>query len=104
VQALYDMGLRPDTAFGCAFRFLFAPNDAVKEAFSTEFERLENPHDDVLKIGVNIRLGDWVFGSEIDKSITNLSFLQGTFNCAHAIEASRKAAGTTKVSITTDVE
>jgi hypothetical protein len=102
VQVLYDMGLRPDTAFGCAFRFLFAPNDAVKEAFGSEFGRLQDTHNDVLKIGVNIRLGDWVFGttsSEKDKSINDLSFLQGIFDCAHAIEASRKVAGTTKVSL-----
>jgi hypothetical protein len=98
LQALYDMGLRPETAFGCAFRFLFSPNDAVKEAFGTEFERLEDSHNDVLKIGVNIRLGDWVFDSKMDRSIANLSFLQGTFDCAHAIEAVRKMASTTKVS------
>jgi hypothetical protein len=98
VQALYDMGLRPDTAFGCAFRFLFAPNDAVNEAFGHEFERLQDAHDDVLRIGVNIRLGDWVFDSGMDKTIDNLSFLQGIFDCAHAVEASRKVAGTTKVS------
>lgn len=28
-RALAEMGLRPETAFGCAFRFLFKPNAAV---------------------------------------------------------------------------
>jgi hypothetical protein len=28
-RALGEMGLRPETAFGCAFRFLFQPNSAV---------------------------------------------------------------------------
>lgn len=28
-RALAHMGLRPETAFGCAFRFLFEPNSAV---------------------------------------------------------------------------
>ncbi len=28
-RALREMGLRPETAFGCAFRFLFQPNAAV---------------------------------------------------------------------------
>ena len=29
-RALASMGLRPETAFGCAFRFLFEPNAFVK--------------------------------------------------------------------------
>ena len=28
-RRLRSLGLRPETAFGCAFRFLFAPNAAV---------------------------------------------------------------------------
>jgi hypothetical protein len=101
LQALFKMGLRPDTAFACAYKFLFAPNDAVRAAFSTEFDRLSTAaDDDVLKIGINVRLGDWTFDPAIDTQIvSNLRVMEGAFECAEAIAAAKKPLNDTKVRI-----
>jgi hypothetical protein len=58
-QRLLDMGLRPDTAFGCAARFLFEPQPAVRELFAEEIDRLSDPA--ALKIGIQIRTNDDAF-------------------------------------------
>eukprot|EP00953_Heterococcus_sp_UTEX-ZZ885_P001997 1589-Heterococcus_DN1.PRE.4 len=96
---LSQMGLRPDTAFACAFNFLFAPNDAVKAAYQYESGRLStSTNDDALSIGINFRLGDWAFDAAKDKEIVrNLDAMQGVFDCADAIAASRRASNATKV-------
>jgi hypothetical protein len=101
LQALFKMGLRPETAFACAYNFLFAPNDAVKAAFRTEFDRLgTTADDDVLKIGINFRLGDWTFDPAIDKQIVkNLRVMEGAIECAEAIAAAKKRSKDTKVSV-----
>jgi hypothetical protein len=38
VAQLYDLGLRPETAFGCAMNFLVEPLPEVKQMFKSEFE------------------------------------------------------------------
>ncbi len=52
------MGLRPETAFGCAFRFLFAPNGLVQKSEAMALARKFSPpqmDDDVLRIGIQVR-------------------------------------------------
>ena len=87
-SALYDMGLRPDTAFACGFRYLFEPNAAVKSEFGPSMNALMKPPT-ALRIGIKVRAGDDVFlGKEFD-----LSFIQGYITCAEEIEKSRKQIG-----------
>ena len=50
---LYGMGLRPETAFGCALNFLFRPHAAIRQPFERELAMLERP--DTLTIGMQIR-------------------------------------------------
>ncbi len=47
-RALFEMGLRPETAFACAFRFLFAPNAKTRNetGWLLAKERLVLPDDD----------------------------------------------------------
>ena len=87
-SALYDMGLRPDTAFACGFQFLFEPNAAVKDRFRPVMDALVKPPT-MLKIGIKIRAGDDVFlGKEF-----NVSLIRRYIACAEEIERSRKQTG-----------
>jgi hypothetical protein len=81
---LFRMGLRPETATKCAFNFLFSPTDSVRTAMSREISILQSI--DVLKISVNIRVGDSVFDPNNDAS-TTLSPFEHYFNCASTIES-----------------
>lgn len=59
-QQLADMGLRPETAFGCAFRFLFEPNNVVEKSAAMEMARKFSPPQmggDVLRIGLQVGVG-----------------------------------------------
>ncbi|EWM20207.1 hypothetical protein Naga_100946g3 [Nannochloropsis gaditana] len=77
-RQLYDVGLRPETAFACGFRFLFAPNEVTRDETGWQLaeEHLIPLHysDDeetekeamlearnTLRIGIQIRVGDFVF-------------------------------------------
>jgi hypothetical protein len=54
------MGLRPETAFGCAFRFLFEPNNVVEKSAAMEMARKFSPPQmggDVLRIGIQVGVG-----------------------------------------------
>ena len=87
-SALYDMGLRPDTAFACGFQYLFKPNAAVKSKFGPVMDALMKPST-ALRIGIKVRAGDEVFlGKEFD-----LSLIKEYLNCAEEIERSRKQIG-----------
>ncbi|KAG5189463.1 hypothetical protein JKP88DRAFT_301886 [Tribonema minus] len=98
-EQLYMMGLRPDTAFACAFHFLFRPNSAVEEAVKQEVERLSSTDDTVLKIAVQIRMGDSVFDPERDqkRAENTLKASEGFVECAKQIAASRRSPKTSKV-------
>ena len=48
-----QMGLRPDTAFGCVTDFLLAPSPAVRTKFAAEFQALSDAA--ALKIGIQAR-------------------------------------------------
>lgn len=60
------MGLRPETAFGCAFRFLFEPNNVVQKSPAMEMARKFSPpqmEGDVLRIGIQVCVwcgGSWI--------------------------------------------
>jgi len=52
---LYSMGLRPETAYGCALEYLFTPSLSVKEHFRDEIITMTGSS---MKIGIQVRLGD----------------------------------------------
>ena len=80
---LFRMGLRPETAVRCAFDFLFSPTDQLKKAMSREFSILKS--DEILKISINIRVGDAVFDPEADSHTTLVPY-EAYFDCASKIE------------------
>ena len=87
-SSLYDMGLHPDTAFACAFEYLFEPNAAVKSEFRQSMDALMKPSK-ALKIGIKVRAGDDVFlGKEFNESL-----VREYVACAEEIERSRKQVG-----------
>lgn len=88
-QQLYRMGLRPETAFGCAVDFLFAPAVAVRKYFVKEFELMSSSF---FKIGIQIRLGDGYLagGADTKYAEASLSDVRHFFDCAQFLEDSFK--------------
>jgi len=112
-QQLYEMGIRPDTAFGCAFEYLFKPKpeviDIVKDAYeemkikrdyylghNTQYSSENNylPVNDELeplRIGLQLRLGDNTFsetGSFIcAENVLLFNQIKQFFDCAEELEA-----------------
>lgn len=58
-RRLAGLGLRPDTAFGCAYTFLFAPRPEALALLAPAAARLREPG--ALRIGLQIRTGDDAF-------------------------------------------
>ncbi|GBF99983.1 hypothetical protein Rsub_13115 [Raphidocelis subcapitata] len=56
---LHAMGLRPDTAFGCAYTFLFSPRPDALALLAPAAARLRAPG--ALRVGIQIRTGDDAF-------------------------------------------
>ena len=87
-KRLLAMGLRPDTAVGCALNFLFEPNAAVKAVFEREFTSLSQPQ--VLRIGIQIRTSSYSDAAFFDKEKAaeqlHMSFWDAWFECAQQIE------------------
>lgn len=50
---LFEWGLRPETAVGCALNYLFKPRPEVLELVHENFKALRNP--DALKIGIQVQ-------------------------------------------------
>jgi hypothetical protein len=89
-KQLLDFGLRPDTAFGCIVEFLFRPNTAVLNMTAPLLSMLRQP--EILKIGVQIRVGDYVFQSKNRRGQRNCPLLterkiQEFFVCCKELEA-----------------
>lgn len=89
-RRLYQMGLRPDTAFGCAFNYLFEPHAEVLKPYAAILREVSNPH--ILKIGVHIRLGDEVFGNDT-LSEHLIAKADPFLDCAQQIESSLAVHG-----------
>lgn len=87
-EALYDMGLRPDTAFACAHHFLFEPNAAVKHQFMPIMKALQ-VFPSALKIGIKVRVSDEAFAGQD----VGLDLMDAHVACAKDVEASRKQDG-----------
>ncbi len=93
-KRLLAMGLRPDTAVGCALNFLFEPNAAVKAVFEREFTSLSSPQ--LLRIGIQIRTSSYSDAAFFDKEKAaeqlHMSFWDAWFECAQQIEGDNVVA------------
>ena len=80
-RTLYEVGLRPETAFGCALDYLFAPSISVQTYFSHEFRIMSS---NLLKVGVQARLGDSYLRGGVHGSYAaaSLSSVKHFFDCA----------------------
>ena len=89
-QQLRNMGLSPETAFGCAVDFLFAPVPKILNMIRPSVEYLKN----YLTIGIHVRTGDHTFHTA---DIAKVKDAKRFFMCAHRIEtdiiAESKAKG-----------
>ena len=89
-KRLLDMGLTPYTAFGCMVNYMMQPKKEIFLPVFDQFERMSNLEDKILKISLQIRAGDHVWGNnanvnaEEGKSL--LSSLDRYFACAQQIE------------------
>lgn len=83
---LYKMGLRPETAYGCALEYLFTPSLAVKEHFHDEIITMTG---DSMKIGIQVRLGDsYLKGGQKQKHAeASMEAVQHFFECAEQLQA-----------------
>jgi hypothetical protein len=58
-ELMQKMGLSfPSNAFSCAFSFLFRPNLAMRKIYGDLWRRLSESDDEIIKIGIRIRVGD----------------------------------------------
>lgn len=89
---LFRMGLRPETAYGCMFNFLFDILPTVRDMFAREISIMEDSSS--IKIGIQIRTGDETLNhqrlSVEDPSEAEAVVVLGKhaeiFRCADAIE------------------
>lgn len=95
-QQLFKMGLRPETAYGCMYAFLFEILPGAREMLAREIAAMENPNH--IKIGIQIRTGDdTMINQVLDDPSSNeaeiaLSPHAASFQCAEAVEAQVLAA------------
>lgn len=85
-KQLFRYGLSPETAHGCALRYLFTPNAHMLERFKAQFEYMNDP--DILVIGIHARFGDEATfeakeGLDISNQTTGIDYI---FKCAQDIE------------------
>lgn len=82
-------GLRPETAFGCAYHYLFRPTPQVLRIVHTYDNTLTRcaPNPKTIVIGIQVRLGDQSFGKEgnCDSSIDSANAVP-YFACASMLE------------------
>ncbi|KAK9919098.1 hypothetical protein WJX75_009394 [Coccomyxa subellipsoidea] len=93
-QQLFEWGLRPETAVGCALNYLFKPRPEVLELVHENFKALRNP--DALKIGIQVRMGDaWLQNKPYgvcDREIDH-DDLGRWFRCASKVEEEYRVEG-----------
>ena len=96
-RQLHTLGVRPETAFSCAYWFLFSPNEAVRRRFAKVETALA--HSNSINIGIQIRafyhtasdnftlVDDRVLACEsIEEAHSKLAAYSDYFTCAELIE------------------
>ena len=80
---LRNMGLTPETAFGCAMNYLFEPIPEVMESIEPEIALLRA--SGTLSIGLHVRMGDHVLHGD-DRNALDIGKYNNFFDCAQQIE------------------
>ena len=88
---LTKIGLTPYTAFGCMTNYLIQPRPEIFLPVAKQFEFMSRNQSDVLKISIQVRVGDWAWADK-DHQTTTKNF-KYFFRCARAIEAWAMAKG-----------
>lgn len=89
-KRLVDTGLTPYSAFGCLVNYMMQPKKEIFLPIYDQFQAMSNPDPSILKISLQIRTGDHVWGSNAGgnegegKSL--LQSLDRFFSCAQQIE------------------
>jgi hypothetical protein len=91
VQRLQDMKLNPYTAFGCLLNYLVQPKPQIFLPMYDQFVQMTEPNPAVLKISIQVRAGDSVWGSNTGphNAAEGEAVLNGVsrfFSCAEQIE------------------
>ena len=87
-RELYSMGLTPQNAFRCIFKYLFQPLPEILE-LSRAQERIMSRH---LTVGIQIRTGDGAFNESSD-AVSDFGLLERYkhfFDCALEVENNNK--------------
>eukprot|EP01035_Chromulina_nebulosa_P025064 gene25064-32683_t len=85
VARLTSMGLTSYTAFGCLLNYLVQPKPEVFLPVQDLYEKMTNSNPRVLKITIQIRVGDSSLSSPDSKA--NVDHYSAFFSCAEQIEA-----------------
>lgn len=80
-----EMHLDIHNSFGCVINYLFKPKMEIFDPMKEQYEIMTNPDPKVLKIGIQIRVGDWMW-TNVNHTV-NLNVDYHTFfSCAQQIE------------------
>lgn len=92
-QQFWEYGVPPEDAFMCGFFFLCSPVAAIQQYYAKYWEALREPG--VLKIGIQIRLGDGVFRGADKEQPPEETLKVGAdwFECAKHLEKAYAAPG-----------
>jgi hypothetical protein len=92
-QQFWGYGVPPEEAFMCGFFFLCSPVSAVYQYYRKYWDALQEPG--VLKIGIQIRLGDSVFKGAEREQAAEETLRSGAewFECAKRLEKAYAAPG-----------
>ena len=87
-QQLFELGLRPETAFGCVLNFLMHPNREAAALVRPQYDALLATPPGSLRIGLQVRFGDTVF---LDRKVCGEAELQSNWSaqferCAAELE------------------
>lgn len=89
---LWQYGLTSENAFMCGFFYLCKPNSALTALYEPYWKVMSDP--DTLKIGIQVRVGDWVFTrNRPQNDSTWLARAQDHLDCAGQIEKVYAAPG-----------
>lgn len=92
-QQFWEYGVTPTDAFMCGFFFMCSPVAAIQDYYRKYWDALREPG--VLKIGIQIRLGDSVFKQEEKEQPVEEVLKIGAewFECAERLEKAYAAPG-----------
>jgi len=107
-QQIYDMGIRPDTAFGCAYEYLFKPKPKIINMVKNIYDKMgikrnyyighdnklpkeliRNNKVEPIRIGIQIRTGDDTFKGNSNicsEDSLKLPKIAQYFECAKELE------------------